>query len=130
MTQKPTLLTITLLACLSLAQGQAIPNGLLFQNELEQESRDLSWLARDVAGDSLSDSHSSRTDGRTRRTHPIDNIYRQNSHIRRTMEDLENEMPYYQTGVRGDPEFRVSYKNHPFDRLRVEREAAAGGDGE
>ncbi|KAL3789701.1 hypothetical protein ACHAWO_001049 [Cyclotella atomus] len=128
MTQKPKLLTITLLACLSLAQGQTIPNGLLFQNELEQESRDLSWLARDVAGDSLSDSHSSRTDGRTRRTHPIDNIYRQNSHIRRTMEDLENEMPYYQTGVRGDPEFRVSYKNHPFDRLRVEREAAAGGD--
>jgi hypothetical protein len=48
------------------------------------------------------------------------------------MEELENEMPYYRTGVRGDPDFTVNYENHPFDLLRRERErmSAAGGGGD
>ena len=43
------------------------------------------------------------------------------------MEDIENAMPYYQTGIRGDPEFKIKYENHPFDLLREARER---GDGE
>ena len=26
-------------------------------------------------------------------------------------------MLYYQTGIRGDPDFQVNYKNHPFERF-------------
>jgi len=35
---------------------------------------------------------------------------------------LENELPYFRTGIRGDPNHRLVYENHPFDRMRLERE--------
>lgn len=60
------------------------------------------------------DTSSSNTN--RRKIHPIQNIYKDNASIRRTMEEIENEMPYYQTGVRGDPDFKVQYRNHPFDK--------------
>lgn len=58
----------------------------------------------------------------TRSSHPIHRIYKQNAHIRRRMEELENSTPYFQTGIRGDPDFTLEYKNHPFDLMRKERE--------
>jgi len=63
-----------------------------------------------------------------RRRHPIHRIYRENAHIRRRVEELENSLPYFQTGIRGDPSHFVNYRNHPFDRMRREREARAERD--
>jgi len=60
------------------------------------------------------------------RRHPIHRIYRDNAHIRRRMEELENSLPYFQTGIRGDPDHKLTYKNHPFDKLRRQRETKAG----
>lgn len=41
------------------------------------------------------------------------------------MEDVENSLPYFQTGIRGDPDHRLEYRNHPYDRMRREREIKA-----
>jgi hypothetical protein len=43
------------------------------------------------------------------------------------MEELENDTPYFRTGIRGDPDHRIMYENHPFDRMRLEREERKEG---
>lgn len=60
------------------------------------------------------------------RRHPIHRIYRDNAPIRRRMEEVENDLPYFRTGIRGDPNHRLTYKNHPFDKMRRERENKDG----
>ncbi|KAL7469167.1 hypothetical protein ACHAXS_009429 [Conticribra weissflogii] len=59
--------------------------------------------------------------------HPIHRIYRDNASVRRRAEEAENSLPYFQTGIRGDPNHIVPYKNHPFDVLRAKRERDAAG---
>jgi hypothetical protein len=102
---------IVLTTFLSLSSAQAFAeSGLVFQNE-QQQSED--------------NAHNNHV--QSRRIHPIQRIYKDNARIRRTMEELENEMPYYQTGVRGDETFMVNYENHPFDRMK---RSEGRGDGE
>ena len=56
------------------------------------------------------------------RVHPIHRIYHgHGATIRRRIEEIENSLPYYQTGIRGNPNFIISYKNHPFDILKRKR---------
>lgn len=102
--------TLLLISSLPLTTGQDVPPGLLFERELSNGVTTIDEVIQATEGSTASNSNN-------RRIHPIQNIYKDNSSIRRTAEDLENEMPYYQTGIRGDPDFRVNYKNHPFERF-------------
>ena len=53
--------------------------------------------------------------------HPIHRIYQTGASIRRTMEHLENELPYYQTGIR-EVAHLVDYGGrHPFERMQQKR---------
>ena len=112
------------------SHAQEVPRGLLFEKD---QARDLTWIVQDALNGGSSPAHpptegdvsinnNKGSTATSRKIHPIHNIYKENASIRRTMEDLENSMPYYQTGIRGDPDFMVQYKNHPFDKLRMERE--------
>jgi hypothetical protein len=109
--KRPTAASTGIILTTFLSLSSALESGLVFQNELQHSTTP-----------ELNHVQSSQS----RRIHPIQRIYKDNARIRRTMEELENEMPYYQTGVRGDETFMVNYENHPFDRKRSE----AKGDGE
>ena len=127
--------TIAMLAIIALLIGNSvvvgssisssiIPDGLLFASEMDESSAVQAPLFRGQGPFSSFDdgsSDSSRATTTTRR-HPIHRIYHDNSHIRRRMEKLENSLPYFQTGIRGDPNHKLQYTNHPFDRMRKERE--------
>ena len=128
--------TIAMLAIIALLIGNSvvvgssssstsiIPDGLLFASEMDESSAVEAPLFRGQGPFSSFDdgsSDSSRATTTTRR-HPIHRIYHDNSHIRRRMEKLENSLPYFQTGIRGDPNHKLQYTNHPFDRMRKERE--------
>ena len=133
--------TIAMLAIIALLIGNSvvvgssssssiIPDGLLFASEMDESSAVEAPLFRGGQGpfssfdDGSSDSlhYSTRATTTTARRHPIHRIYNDNSHIRRRVEELENSLPYFQTGIRGDPNHKLQYTNHPFDRMRKERE--------
>ena len=107
-----------------------VPDGLLFASEIEIGYHDDSSSA--LRGPPLSSSFESATTSSSmysktqpeihQRTHPIHKIYRDNAHIRRRVEEIENSSPYFQTGIRGDPNHKLEYRNHPFDLMRKERE--------
>lgn len=122
-----------------------IPEGLIFASEMEnqQQAPQQHFHHHHNLGDSrirgasrgehteigkhssLHDDDDDDDDHRRqrRRLHPIHRIYRgEGARIRRRMEEIENSLPYFRTGIRGDPNHELQYRNHPFDRMRRERE--------
>ena len=111
-----------------------VPDGLLFASETiigDAASTNSNIRGLNVGSDSSSTTSThhhqqqqpQNNNNEHGRVHPIHRIYRDNAHIRRRVEEeLENSLPYFQTGIRGDPSHRVNYVNHPFDKLRKERE--------
>ena len=63
------------------------------------------------------------------RTHPIRRLYgEENAPVRRHLHTLETESTHYwRTGVKGDPEHTVPYRDHPFDAKRRRREMIEAG---
>jgi hypothetical protein len=112
------------------AAAMEIPKGLLFASEMQPQSSHSSdsFIRGATQQPPLLKLHNEEEDDadelhHQRRLHPIHRIYRgDGARIRRKMEELENSLPYYQTGIRGDPAHELQYRNHPFDRLRRERE--------
>ena len=57
-----------------------------------------------LLGDDDDDADGTNEVHRRRHLHPIHRIYRgEEARIRRRMEEIENSLPYFQTGIRGDP---------------------------
>ena len=122
------------------ARGE-VPPGLLFADELEGDPRPGTRVRGLGTEHTAPPSHAPRggesaADPRER-VHPVRRIYRDNAHVRRRMEEVENAMPYFRTGIRGDPNHIVPYRNHPFDVMRRAREERAreerltgGGEGD
>ena len=112
-----------LLSSVSAGEVQ-VPDGLLFASEMIGYHDDSSALrGPPSSSETTSSSMYSKTQPEIhQRTHPIHKIYRDNAHIRRRVEELENSSPYFQTGIRGDPSHKLTYMNHPFDLKRKERE--------
>lgn len=112
-----------------------IPEGLLFASEMgnHQQQQHESLIRGSTSRVEPSERkqqqkmHEDDEVHHHRRLHPIHRIYRgDGARIRRLMEDIENSSPYFQTGIRGDPHHQLQYKNHPFDRMRMERERRRG----
>ena len=111
------------------------PHGLLFSSEMtndhdaatNDDDEGASGRRRRTGGIGGRGTDGSTMGGiATTRVHPIRRIYGgDGAHVRRKMEELENEMPYFRTGVRGDPNHRLLYLNHPFDEMRIARERSS-----
>ena len=113
-----------------------IPDGLLFSSEMggstfdslrggPASSMSSTTYSSTSATYSISDEsqYSSEETSRSNRRHPIHRIYQDGASTRRRVEELENTLQYYQTGIRGDPSHKLDYgPNHPFDIKRKERE--------
>jgi len=135
-TTTATLFAMTALLLGGTLMASEVPEGLLFMNELMGDSTSPQSSQSNIRSlnteHTSQPSHSPRSDEsiysdgmpemEQQRRHPIHRIYRDNAHVRRRMEEVENSLPYFQTGIRGDPDHIVNYRNHPFDRLRRERE--------
>lgn len=98
-----------------------MPEGLLFSSEMGNQNSESEDLLRGPASTNT-DSIYSKTKPEIERRHPIHRIYKDNAHIRRRVEEVENLSEYYQTGIMGDAKHKLEYKNHPFDRMIKERE--------
>jgi len=113
-----------------------IPDGLLFSSEMEGSTFDSlrggpassmssssSTYSSTSATYSITDESQYSSEETTSRRHPIHRIYQDGASTRRRVEELENTLQYYQTGIRGDPNHQLDYgPNHPFDIKRKERE--------
>ncbi len=122
------------------AAAVEIPEGLLFASEmrnLQQSLQEQHVDSRIRRGSSsreernqlrqqqllLGDDDDTNEVHRRRHMHPIHRIYRgEGARIRRRVEEIENSLPYFRTGKRGDPNHQLQYRNHPFDRLRREKD--------
>lgn len=56
------------------------------------------------------------------RMHIVRRLYgEENAHVRQNVHDLEERQYRYQTGLAPDPDFRVPYNNHPYERTHGHR---------
>ena len=114
-----------------------IPDGLLFSSEMGSSfdslrggpastmSSSSTTYSSTSAIYSITDEsqYSSEEETSSTRRHPIHRIYQDGASTRRRVEELENTLQYYQTGIRGDPTHKLDYgPNHPFDIKRKQRE--------
>ena len=124
---------LLLIGSSSAGSSMDIPDGLLFSSEMGGSTFDS--LRGGPASSMSSTTYSSTaatysildesqySSEETSRRHPIHRIYQDGASTRRRVEELENTLQYYQTGIRGDPNHQLDYgPNHPFDIKRKERE--------
>jgi len=138
-----TMLAMTALLLIGSSAGSSvdnIPDGLLFSSEMggstsfdslrggsasSMSSSSSTTYSSTSATYSITDEsqYSSEEETSSTRRHPIHRIYQDGASTRRRVEELENTLQYYQTGIRGDPNHQLDYgPNHPFDLKRKERE--------
>lgn len=134
------MLAMTALLLLGSSTGSSvdnIPDGLLFSSEMggstsfdslrggpaSSVSSMSTTYSSTSATYSITDESQYSSEEETSRRHPIHRIYQDGASTRRRVEELENTLEYYQTGIRGDPSHKLDYgPNHPFDIKRKERE--------
>ena len=118
----------SLLAVLLLSAGASeAPPGLLFGSELGVEDPST------TRGFTSSYTISSSTEGGDGggadkpRRHPIHRIYHDNLPARRELHEGLKSIPYWETGLLGDPGHRLEYVDHPYDVMRRAREEKEAG---
>jgi len=135
-----TMLAMTALLLIGNSAGSSvdnIPDGLLFSSEMGSTFDSLrggpassassmsspTTYSSTSATYSITDESQYSSEETSTRRHPIHRIYQDGASTRRRVEELENTLQYYQTGIRGDPNHKLDYgPNHPFDIKRKERE--------
>mmetsp|Transcript_6734 Transcript_6734/g.15581 ORF Transcript_6734/g.15581 Transcript_6734/m.15581 type:complete len:972 (+) Transcript_6734:97-3012(+) len=114
-----------LLAAVLLSAGASeAPPGLLFASELgaEDPSSARGFRPSYTVSSSAAPEEGNVGGADGARRHPIRRIYHDNLPARRELHEGLKSIPYWETGLLGDPAHRLEYDNHPYDVMRRARE--------